>query len=318
MKKILVTGASGYMGSQFVKKLKELEEGPLEIIATDINAQYFGKGKNNVRFFPGDLTKDDVPNLIATHRPDAVVHLAAIVAPPKRMTREFIFDVEVNGTKKILEACVAHGVEKFVVTSSGAAYGYHSDNPEWLKEEDAIRGNEEFAYSCHKRVIEVMLGEYRRDHPQLKQVVLRVSTILGDNTKNQITDLFHKIRIIGMKGTDTPFVIIWDQDLLNILKRAALDNVEGIYNVAGDGKISLREMAGMMKKSFIALPPGLIKAALGIAKPLKISQYGPEQVKFLLYRPVLDNSKLKSDFGYTPEKTSKETFVHYAEKNGLI
>ncbi|MEZ5024266.1 MAG: hypothetical protein R2728_13575 [Chitinophagales bacterium] len=35
---------------------------------------------------------------------------------------------------------------KFIVTSSGAAYGYYADNAEWLKEEDPIRGNQEFPY----------------------------------------------------------------------------------------------------------------------------------------------------------------------------
>ena len=50
-----------------------------------------------------------------------------------------------------------------------------------------MRGNEAFAYSHHKRLVEEMLADYRRDHPQLKQVVFRVGTILGETTRNQIT-----------------------------------------------------------------------------------------------------------------------------------
>lgn len=318
MKKLLITGAAGYIGSQLVKRLSEEPPGTLDILATDLQARYFGKGGNAVRFFAADLRSDDVASRIRAEKPDVVVHLAAIVSPAPHMTRDFIFDVEVNGTRKILEACADAGVGKFVTTSSGAAYGYHADNPEWITEDCELRGNEEFAYAWHKRVIEVMLAEYRRSHPDMKQVILRVSTILGDDTKNDITNLFEKKRVLGMKGTDTPFVIIWDRDLMNILVRATLDDVEGIYNVAGDGRITLREMAGLMKKPFIALPPGLIKAALTVAKPLKLSRYGPEQVKFLLYRPVLDNARLKSEFGYTPQKTSREAFLYYAEKNGLL
>jgi UDP-glucose 4-epimerase len=209
-------------------------------------------------------------------------------------------------------------VKKFVTTSSGAAYGYHQDNPEWLKEEDALRGNKEFPYAWHKRLIEEMLAEYRTDHADLKQVIFRVSTILGAHTRNDITNLFEKKKVLGIKGSDTPFVIIWDKDLVNCLVKAGTEEVEGIYNVAGDGIITLKEMARIINKPFTALPPGFIRAALRIAKPLKLSRYGPEQVKFLQYRPVLDNRKLKEEFAYIPQKTSEEVFLFYAKKNKLI
>lgn len=83
----------------------------------------------------------------------------------------------------MLDACLAHGVRRVVVSSSGAAYGYHPDNgvahDGWLTENDPIRGNEAFAYSHHKRLVEDMLAELRTSHPQLEQVVLRIGTILG-------------------------------------------------------------------------------------------------------------------------------------------
>ncbi len=41
---------------------------------------------------------------------------------------------------------------------------------------------------------------------------------------------------------------------------------------------------------------------------LGISQYGPEQLDFLRYRPVLLNTALKTRFGYTPHKTSAQAF----------
>jgi len=42
-----------------------------------------------------------------------------------------------------------------------------------------------------------------------------------------------------------------------------------------------------------------------------LTQYGPDQILFMQYRPVLDNRKLKEVFGYTPQKTSLETFLFY-------
>lgn len=313
MKKILITGAAGYIGSQLITQLSKED---VTIIGTDIMDTKVSF--DNYSFVKADLRTDDVKALIHKERPDVIVHLAAIVSPGKNMTRDFIYDVEVNGTKKILEACVETAVKKIIVTSSGAAYGYYPDNAEWLKEDDPIRGNQEFPYAWHKRVIEEMLAEYRSTHPELKQMILRVSTILGDHTKNDITNLFEKKNMLGLKGYDTPFVIIWDKDLLNILTKVTLEEISGIYNVAGDGVITLKEIAGIIGKKYVEIHPGIIKLALTIAKPLNLSRYGPEQVKFLQYRPVLDNQKLKNELGYLPQKTSKEAFLYYAEKNSLI
>ena len=49
------------------------------------------------------------------------------------------------------------------------------------------------------------------------------------------------------------------------------------------------------------LPAWLLQAALALLKPLGLTQYGPEQVNFLRYRPVLANRRLKESFGYVPQ-----------------
>ena len=54
-----------------------------------------------------------------------------------------------------------------------------------------------------------------------------------------------------------------------------------------------------------------LRAALALLHPLGLSQYGPEQVGFLQYRPVLDNSRLKHVFGYVPRYTSAEALDYY-------
>ena len=82
----------------------------------------------------------------------------------------------------------------------------------------------------------------------------------------------------------------------------------GIYNVAGDGALTIHEIAARMGKRCRVLPPELLQAALWIGKRLGLTQYGPEQLRFLRYRPVLANTRLKTVFGYVPRKTSAEVF----------
>jgi len=58
---------------------------------------------------------------------------------------------------------------------------------------------------------------------------------------------------------------------------------------------------------------GLVRIALRGLKMLSLTSYGPEQVNFLRYRPVLSNRRLKEEFGYVPRKTTREAFEFFLE-----
>jgi len=221
--------------------------------------------------------------------------------------------VDVDGTRHVLEACVAAGVRRIVVSSSGAAYGYHADNPQWLREDDPVRGNDEFPYSKHKRLVEQMLGAYRQTDPQLEQVVFRIGTILGPTVQNQITRLWDGRALLAVRGSDSPFVFIWVDDVAAAMARAATSGPVGIYNVAGDGALTVREIARRLGKPVVTVPASVLGFVLRVGRALRLTVHGPEQVGFLRYRPVLANDRLKADFGFVPSKTSAEAFEAYLE-----
>ena len=297
MTRILITGAGGNVGRALLQGLHGHD-----VLATDLHPI------NGVAFERMDVTGDDPERVIGAFQPEIVVHLASIVTPPKGSTRAFEWRVDVQGTRSVLQACVAHNVRRMVVTSSGAAYGYHADNPVPLSETDPLRGNVEFPYADHKRQVEEIMAQARSDHPALEQVVLRIGTVLGEGVENQITALFRKKRLLAVASSDSPFVFIWTQDLGRILIRAATDGPAGVFNVAGDGAMTVRDLAQAMGKPVLTLPAAVLRGALGVARPLGLSRYGPEQVGFLQYRPVLDNRALKEVFGYSPELTSAQVF----------
>ncbi|MGQ0683134.1 SDR family oxidoreductase [Bradyrhizobium sp.] len=309
--RILITGAGGYLGRQVVERLAALDgpAAPAAIVAMDIRepaARLAG-----VDYELADIRSPDLSAILQRYRIDVVVHLASIVTPGRSSSRAFEYDVDVNGTRNLLEACVRESVRRVIVSSSGAAYGYHVDNAAWLTEDMALRGNEAFAYSHHKRLVEEMLLGFRERHPALEQLVLRIGTILGATVRNQITDLFEKPRLLAIAGSDSPFVFIWDQDVVGIILRAVKDGPPGIFNVAGDGALTIQQIADRLGKRCLRLPAWLLGGVLTVLKPLGLTQYGPEQLDFLRYRPVLDNSRLKSEFGYVPHYTSSEVFDLY-------
>ncbi|EKF73723.1 NAD-dependent epimerase/dehydratase [Alcanivorax hongdengensis A-11-3] len=300
---ILITGAAGYIGSQLASRLSREHN----VIGLDIREP----DQADYPFFKRDIRDSGLVSLIRSHNITQVVHLAAVLEDSGDRARDY--DIDVNGTRNVLEACVATGVQQVIVTSSGAAYGYHADNPEWIDEQDPLRGNPEFAYSDHKRLVEELLADYRRRYPQLRQLILRPGTVLGAATRNQITNLFEKKRVLGIAGSPSPFVFIWDQDVIGAIERGITSDAEGIFNLAGDGALSVRQIADILGKPLVVVPALAVRSALWLGQRLGVSRYAPAQVNFLRYRPVLSNRRLKEEFGYQPQKTSEQVFRYFVE-----
>ena len=136
--------------------------------------------------------------------------------------------------------------------------------PSWLTEDDPVRGNEVFAYSHHKRLVEEMLAALRESHPELEQVrapdrhhprragrqpdhrALRAAAAAQDPRRRP--------RRSSSSGTPTSSAIIC---------RAVTSPVTGIFNVAGDGALTIDEIAAALGKRTLVLPEAALKVALG-------------------------------------------------------
>lgn len=309
MSAVLITGAAGYLGRLVLKELAQ--RGTRKVVALDLQRIPSADLPPGVCSVTADVRSVDFVALFKKHAVDTVVHLASIVERPKGMSSEAVRDVDVGGTSRLLAACVAAEVEQCVVTSSGAAYGYHPDTPGWIQEDCALRGSGPFEYALNKRLVEEELARYREEHPELKQLVFRPGTVLGAGVRNQITNLFERRCVLGLRGVASPFVFVWDEDVAACIALGVEERREGIYNLAGDGVLTLRDIAAKTGKRYVAIPARAVRLGLSLLRRLGVSRYGPEQVAFLEHRPVLDNERLKRDFGYVPRLSSREVFELY-------
>ncbi|WP_298633617.1 SDR family oxidoreductase [uncultured Umboniibacter sp.] len=301
IKRILITGSEGYVGKRLVARLSK----DYDVFGIDLAPD----ASHNYHYQQMDIRSEQLAERLKTWGITHIIHLASIVSPSADEARDY--DIDVNGTRNLVECALIGGVAHFTVTSSGAAYGYHADNPEWLSETDPLRGNDSFSYSRHKRLVEELLSGFRNSNPELQQLILRPGTVLGEATDNLITRLFQRSRILAVRGSSSPFVFIWDEDLVNIIIHGIEGDISGVFNVAGTGAVSIREVAKILGKPLLDIPAGVLRFLLSIGRILRLTPYGPEQLDFLRYRPVLDNKKLIEKFPYTPSKSSRETFDFY-------
>jgi len=304
---VLVTGACGLVGRRVVRQLV----GAATVVAFDLRSPRPGESVAGVRYLEGDVRDAGLTKILREHEVDTVVHLAAVVTPGPASSRKREFEIDVLGTRNVLDACVRAGVRQLVYTSSGAAYGYHADNPVPLRESDPLRGNEAFAYAWHKRLAEEDLAAARAAHPALGQLVFRVGTILGERVASPISALFERRVIVGVAGSDAPFVLVWDEDVAACIVKGIRERRTGVFNLCGDGWITLPEIARRLGRFYLPLPGALLAAALRCLHGVGVSARGPEQVDFLRYRPVLSNEALKTEFGFEPRFDSVGCFEHY-------
>ncbi|SDZ76679.1 SDR family oxidoreductase [Microbulbifer marinus] len=301
--RVLITGAAGYVGHQ----LGELLAREMSVVGVDIRSR-----PATFPIFTLDICDPALGELLRAESITHVVHLASVMAAGRDREAEYRIDVE--GTENVLKACIYAGVKHITVTSSGAAYGYYPDNPKWLEEHHRLRGNPEFGYSDNKRLVEEMLAAYREKYPRLQQLVFRPCSIVGSTTNNKIGELFSGRAILDPGGHNSPFVFIWDQDVIRAIQYGVQRSASGIYNLAGDGALTPQEIALLLGKPLRKPPVWLVKLLLGVGYFLHLTDKQPEQVMFLQYRPVLLNRRLKEELGFVPEKTSAEAFAYFARE----
>ena len=122
MKRILVTGAAGQIGSELVPALRQkfgkdnvVAAGHIERLPDELI-----DGPNTLI----DVTKyEDIENAIKEFRIDTVYHLASVLSALAETRRKLAYEVNFTGVNNVLEASLANGLEMVVIPSSIAAFG---------------------------------------------------------------------------------------------------------------------------------------------------------------------------------------------------
>ncbi|NOE26800.1 UDP-glucose 4-epimerase GalE [Ruegeria sp. HKCCD6157] len=185
MKTILVTGGAGYIGSHACKALAQAGYLPVtydNLITGWQDAVQFGP------FEQGDLLdRDRLDEVFAKHKPDAVMHFAALSQVGDAMRQPGVYwSNNVTGSLTLIEAAVAAGCLDFVFSSTCATYGEH-DNVVLDEYTAQYPLN---AYGASKRAIEDILKDFEAAHG-LRHVIFRYFNVAGADPEGEVGE-FHR------------------------------------------------------------------------------------------------------------------------------
>ena len=306
--RVAVTGASGYLGSRLIERLEECETVSY-ILATDIRtpSTYYGERTDFVRL---DVTKP-FPSLLAQHDIDAVIHLAYVLNPGR--IRDHARRVNVLGTEHLVEACRNSDVAHVVYLSSTSVYGAHPDNPEFLTEEHPVRPLPGFQYSEDKVDAEGRLISFAEESLTASVTILRGCPVMGPRADNFIANAFYKPVLPRLGDADPPMQFTHEDDLMDVIVKCLEGRTAGIYNVAGDGTIPWTQMAAIMGRRMLRLPPMVWRSLTSLAWGLGLQSDAPAcGLDFIRYRWTASSDKLKRDLGMRLTYTSSEAWESFA------
>src|SRR4051794_15221242 len=242
----LITGGSGYIGSRLVERLAAAE-GTERILICDVRPPRVFRPRT--AFAQLDVrAAGGVASVIASERPDVVIHLAFILNPMH--DEAAMYSIDVGGTHNVLEACSASGVGQVLVTSSSTAYGAFPDNPVPLTEEHPVRGVASFEYARDKAESDRLCQLWGLRHPDRVMTIVRPCIVFGPSVDNYLLRLWTKQPFQADFGLPDPGIQFVHEDDVVSAVLALLDGRHaGAFNVAGDGV-----MAGEEGASIVGLP----------------------------------------------------------------
>ncbi len=312
MRRVAVTGVSGYIGAQLMRRLAA-HPGVEAVIGLDRRPPLDPPAK--LTFLQRDITQP-FDDLFAQHKVDAAVHLAFVVAPTRR--EAWATKINIDGTRHFLQACALAGTGYALYLGSTAAYGAHADNPIPLMEESPLRPNERFQYSRDKAATERLFAGFAASHHQTKVTVLRGCPVMGPGGAKAIGAKVFQPVMVRIAGRDPPVQYLHEEDLIDILVMLLERRTPGVYNVAGDGVVPYTQVAKMARRRMVAVPKSLLGGVMDVAWKLRLqSQSNSAGLDFIAYPWVASNEKLKQATGfryrYSTEQTI-EAFLRAAKK----
>ncbi len=320
---VAVTGPTGDIGKAAVRALERSREvGEIRGMARRPFSAA-AEGWKKTEYVQGDvLDAKAVARLVKGA--DVVVHLAFIIMGSDEESRR----INLRGTRNVFKAAVAAGAKRIVYTSSVAAYGFRDDHPPSLTEDQPARGSDH-PYSAQKHELEAVVEKLTAG-TKTKAYVFRPCVVAGPTALAMVEEVPAAIRKLSrIRGIQpvvpdpgVPLQIVHEDDVATAIRAAVLGRGEpGVYNLAGEGTVSLSEVARAYGWRSVGVPRATLKVAADVVAALPFLPSKTRWVEALRSPMLMDTSKAKRELRWRPKHDARSTLhqtVAAARERGLL
>ncbi len=314
--KVVVTGATGNVGTSTVRALVESEEID-EIVGLARRRPTWAPPKTS--WVEANVLDADLEAIFAGA--DAVVHLAWAIQPSRDgVTLERI---NVEGSRRVFEAVAAAGVPKLVYASSVGAYSRGPKDRE-VDEGWPTEGTETSFYSRHKVAVERQLDRFEADNPETRVVRLRPALIFKDEAATEIRRLFvgpflpnfllRRGLLPALPRVDRlRFQAVHSEDVGRAYLRAVLADVDGAFNIAAEPPLSPEEMAERIGVRTFPVPARVVRGLADLSWRLRLQPTPPGWLDMALNVPLMSSARAREELGWEPRYSGMEALEELLE-----
>ena len=243
MDKVLVIGACGQVGTELVENLQNIH-GSSRVVASDIKTPTNEVFLNSEFVHLNVLDKVQIKEVFQTHKPTIVYHLAALLSATAEENPKFGWELNMDGTFNIFDACIDHGVKRIFWPSSIAVFGPTTprvNTPQsTILEPNTIYGITKLA---GERYCEYYFNRYNLDVLSIRYPgLIGWKSLPGGGTTDYAVDIFHQALKNGQydcflnEQTTLPMMHMEDAVRATLEITDAPSNlikVRSSYNIAG-------------------------------------------------------------------------------------
>jgi UDP-glucose 4-epimerase len=310
--RIVITGASGNIGTALLRRLAEQTHDLVGVVRRPPAAT---PPYDAVEWLPVDLTEPDAEQRLAPamRGADAVVHLAWGFQPSHQM--DYLERLGVGGTAAVLAAADAAGVRHLVHMSSVGAYAERADRRP-VDESWPATGVPSSPYSRHKAAAERLLDRYQAEHPDGAMTITRLRPgIVGQRHAGSallrygVPALLPSpvLRMLPLLPMDRSLVIpvVHADDVADAIVRVLDRRVGGAFNLAAEPPVTRDDIAAALRARPVHLPSPVLRLLGSAAWHARLQPVDPGWIDLAFTVPLLDTTRARTELGWAPSRDAR-------------
>lgn len=253
---ILIIGMAGGL-ARITAGLISKKYPNVNITGVDSRAIKESVKRDNIEYKKIKYTRGNFEKLFREKNFDVVFHLArmshAKTSPMQTISQRL--DLNIVGTKRILDLSLKFCVKKVVILSTYHVYGALSDNPVFIPEDSSLRAS--INHPELRDVVEMdqlSTNWMWKNQTEVETVVLRPCTIIGPQINNTMTQYLTTQYAPICMDFNPMFQFIHEYDMARVLMSSLDELPTGIYNIASDDVISLKQARKYLKMKNAPVP----------------------------------------------------------------